>query len=171
MKGYVQIYTGDGKGKTTAAMGLALRAAGAGLKVFIAQFIKNGKYSEIKALERFFDLITIKQYGLGRFIRNTPSDKDRAMAQKGIQEIEAIMTKSHIAVMILDEINVAVKLGLISIDKMLRLLDLRPDHMELILTGRGADPALLEKADLITEMTCVRHYFSKGVPAREGIEK
>ena len=171
MKGYVQIYTGDGKGKTTAAMGLALRAAGAGLKVFIAQFIKNGKYSEIKALERFFDLITIKQYGLGRFIRNTPSDKDRAMAQKGIQEIEAIMTKSHIAVMILDEINVAVKLGLISVDKMLHLLDLRPDHMELILTGRDADPALLEKADLITEMTCVRHYFSKGVPAREGIEK
>jgi cob(I)alamin adenosyltransferase len=171
MKGYVQIYSGDGKGKTTAAMGLALRAAGAGLKVFIAQFIKSGKYSEIKALERFSDLITIKQYGLGRFIRNTPSDKDRAMAQKGIQEIEAILTKGHVAVMILDEINVAVKLGLISVDKMLHLLDLRPDHMELILTGRDADPALLEKADLITEMTCVRHYFAAGVPAREGIEK
>ena len=171
MKGYVQIYTGDGKGKTTAALGLALRAAGAGKKVFMAQFIKSGEYSEIKALERFSDLITVKQYGLGRFIKNSPSDKDRAILQKGISEIKAVMTSGDVAVVILDEINVALKLGLVKIKTLLNLMDLRPSHMELVLTGRGADPAILEKADLITEMTCVRHYFAKGVPARKGIEK
>jgi len=171
MKGYVQIYTGDGKGKTTAALGLALRAAGAGKKVFMAQFIKSGEYSEIKALERFSDLITVKQYGLGRFIKNSPSDKDRAILQKGISEIKAVMTSGDVAVVILDEINVALKLGLVKIKTLLNLMDLRPSHVELVLTGRGADPAILEKADLITEMTCVRHYFAKGVPARKGIEK
>ena len=171
MKGYVQIYTGDGKGKTTAALGLALRSAGAGFKVFMAQFIKNSDYSEIKALDRFSDLITVKQYGLGRFIKRGPSDKDRAMAQKGISEIEAIMTLGDVSMVILDEVNVALKLGLISIETLMNLMDLRPSHVELVLTGRGADPALLEKADLITEMTCVRHYFTKGVPARRGIEK
>jgi cob(I)alamin adenosyltransferase len=171
MKGYVQIYTGDGKGKTTAALGLALRAAGAGKKVFMAQFIKSGEYSEIKALERFSDLITVKQYGLGRFIKNSPSEKDRAMVQKGISEIKAVMASGDAAVIILDEINVALKLGLVKLKTLLHLMDLRPGHVELVLTGRGADPAILERADLITEMTCVRHYFAKNVPARKGIEK
>jgi cob(I)alamin adenosyltransferase len=111
MRGYVHVYTGDGKGKTTAAIGLAIRAAGAGLRVYIAQFIKMGDYSEIKALKRFSDLITIEQYGLGRFLDSKPSQRDIAVARKGVEMVKNVMASGKVDLVILEEANVAVNFG------------------------------------------------------------
>jgi len=171
MKGYVQVYTGDGKGKTTAAIGLSLRAAGAGLKVYIAQFIKMGDYSEIKALQRFSDLIDIEQFGRGRFIKGKPSDEDMEAAQNGLQKVHDVLISATHQVVILEEANVAVSCGLFSIGDILKLIELKPESVEMVITGRGADPSLIERADLVTEMKCIKHYYNKGVQARTGIEK
>ena len=171
MRGYVQVYTGDGKGKTTAAIGLSIRAAGACLKVYIAQFIKMGDYSEIKALKRFSDLITVEQFGLGRFIKGKPSQEDIEAAKAGVEKVKSLMRSSDIDIIILEEANVAVKCGLISVNEILDLISLKPENMELIITGRGAAPEVVEKADLVTEMKEIKHYFQKGVQARVGIEK
>ena len=171
MKGYIQVYTGNGKGKTTAALGLAIRAAGAGLKVFIAQFIKMGEYSEIKALKRFDDLITVEQFGTGRFIKGKPSASDIEAARKGLERIKAVFASNQHNVVIMEEANVAAKLGLLSVEDMLEIMVEKPKDVELVITGRGADPRIIEKADLVTEMKEVKHYFQKGVKARIGIEK
>jgi cob(I)alamin adenosyltransferase len=171
MKGYVQVYTGDGKGKTTAALGLALRAAGAGLKVYVCQFMKKGDYSEIKALDRYSDLITVKQFGTGKFINDKPSPEDVAAAQDALAEVKKIFSKGSYNVLIMDEANVAVHLGLLSIDDMKELILSRPENMELVVTGRNAPRELMEMADLVTEMKLIKHYFQDGVGAREGIEK
>lgn len=171
MKGYIQVYTGNGKGKTTAALGLAIRAAGAGLKVFIAQFIKMGEYSEIKALKRFKDLITVEQFGSGRFIKGTPSASDIEAARKGVEKIKAAFTSGQHNVVIMEEANVAVGLGILSVEDILKIMDEKPKDVELVITGRGADSRIIEKADLVTEMKEVKHYFQKGVKARIGIEK
>lgn len=169
-KGYVQVYTGNGKGKTTAAIGLAIRAAGYGLKVFIAQFIKGMKYSEIKALERFDDLITVKQYGRGCFIRGKPSAKDIELASMGVDELEKIIISGKYDLIILDEIIVAGYFNLIGKERILKLIELRPDNIELVLTGRKADRSIIEAADLVTEMKEIKHYYNDGVNARKGIE-
>ena len=172
MKGYVQVYTGDGKGKTTAAIGLALRAAGAGMKVFIGQFIKTGNYSEIIGLKKCFsDLITIEQFGTGGFIKSKPSSQHIRAASDGMNRVKEVMESGQYQVVICDEINVAASLGLLNVDDLLRLISSRPENIEMILTGRNADFRLIEAADLVTEMLEVKHYFSKGVKAREGIEK
>jgi cob(I)alamin adenosyltransferase len=171
MKGYIQVYTGNGKGKTTAALGLAIRAAGAGLKVFIAQFIKMGEYSEIKALKRFDDLITVEQFGTGRFIKGKPSASDIEAARKGLERIKAVFASNQHNVVIMEEANVAAKLGLLSVEDMLEIMVEKPKDVELVITGRGADSRIIEKADLVTEMKEVKHYFQKGVKARIGIEK
>ncbi|MCJ7539435.1 MAG: cob(I)yrinic acid a,c-diamide adenosyltransferase [Desulfobacterales bacterium] len=171
MKGYIQVYTGNGKGKTTAALGLAIRAAGAGLKVFIAQFIKMGEYSEIKALKRFKDLITVEQFGSGRFIKGTPSASDIEAARKGVEKIKAAFTSGQHNVVIMEEANVAAGLGILSVEDILKIMDEKPKDVELVITGRGADSRIIEKADLVTEMKEVKHYFQKGVKARIGIEK
>jgi cob(I)alamin adenosyltransferase len=171
MQGYTQVYTGNGKGKTTAAIGLSIRAAGAGLKVFIAQFIKMGDYSEIKALERFSDLITVEQFGLGRFANSKPKPEDFKAAQKGLERVKFIMGSDEYQIIILEEANVAVKHGLIKEQDLLKLIESKPDEKELVITGRGASPGVIEKADLVTEMKPVKHYFQKGVAARVGIEK
>lgn len=171
LTGYLQVYTGDGKGKTTAAIGLAVRAAGAGLKVFIAQFIKKGEYSELKALIRFSDCITVEQFGLGRFIKGTPEPEDIDAAEKGMQRIEAILAEGKHQVVVLDEANVAVSYGLIDLERLMTLIEQRPEQTEMILTGRGAAPEIIQRADLVTEMRAVKHYFENGVQARVGIEK
>jgi cob(I)alamin adenosyltransferase len=170
-RGYIQVYTGNGKGKTTAAIGLAIRAAGAGLKVFIAQFIKMGEYSEIKALRRFSDLITVEQFGLGRFTDGKPLPEDIEAAQKGLKRVKSIMASEEYKVIILEEANVAAKYGLITEQDLLKLIESKPHEKELVITGRGASPRVIENADLVTEMKPVKHYFQKGVAARVGIEK
>ena len=170
-KGYVQVYTGEGKGKTTAAIGLAIRAAGAGFKVYIAQFLKKGDTSEIKALERFSDLITVEQFGLGRFVRGKPEAEDIEAARKGLENIQKILSSGKHQMVVLDEANVAAVCGLISIDDLIVLIDQKPAHVELILTGRGAAPQIIERADLVSEVKALKHYFNNGVKARVGIEK
>lgn len=171
MQGYIQVYTGKGKGKTTAALGLAIRAAGSGLKVFFAQFNKRGDYSEIKALKRFSDLITMEQYGLGRFIDGKPSPEDIEAGQNGLKKLKTVLSKGKYQVVILDEANVAVKDGLFSVNDLLDLLSAKPDHVELVITGRNATSQIIDHADLVTEMIAVKHYYNKGVRARVGIEK
>jgi cob(I)alamin adenosyltransferase len=171
MKGYVQVYTGNGKGKTTAALGLSIRAAGAGLKVFIAQFIKMGEYSEIKALKKFSGQITVEQFGLGRFIKGNPSVEDIEAASKGLEKVKTILASGEHQVIILEEANVAVKIGLFSAQDLLDIIASKPENVELVITGRGADSRIIEKADLVTEMKEIKHYFQKGVAGRVGIEK
>jgi cob(I)alamin adenosyltransferase len=171
MKGYVQVYTGDGKGKTTAAIGLSIRAAGAGLKVYIAQFIKMGDYSEIKAFKRFSDLITVEQFGLGRFIKGKPSEEDIEVARAGIEKVKSLMASGNYDIIILEEASVVAEFGLISVNDILDMISSKPDNIELVITGRGAAPEVVEKADLVTEMKEIKHYFKTGVQARTGIEK
>ena len=170
-KGYTQVYTGNGKGKTTAAIGLAIRAAGAGLKVFIAQFIKMGDYSEIKALKRFSDLITVEQFGLGRFANRIPAPADIKAARKGLERVKSVLATDEYNIVIMEEANVAVKLGLFGVQDLLKIIINKPHDKELVITGRGASPRVIEIADLVTEMKPIKHYFQKGVPARVGIEK
>jgi cob(I)alamin adenosyltransferase len=166
----VQVYTGDGKGKTTAALGLALRAAGAGLRVFIGQFIKQGHYSEIEALERFGDRITCRQYGRGCWIRGQGSEDDAALAHRGLDEMRGIIASGDYDVVILDEALMAAGFRMLDTEELIDLIDAKPERVELVFTGRWADPRLIERADLVTEMQEVKHYYQQGVRAREGIE-
>ena len=171
MKGYVQVYTGNGRGKTTAAIGLAIRALGAGWRVFIAQFLKTGEYSEHKALARFSDLLTIKTYGRNVFIRGTPEDEDIQLAQEALKEIAESVASEQYRLVVLDEANVAIRYGLIKVEQILDLLEQSPKGIEFIITGRHADPRLVARADLVTEMQEVKHYYHQGVKARVGVEK
>jgi len=170
MQGYIQVYTGDGKGKTTAALGLALRAAGAGLKVFIAQFAKGMEYSEIKILREKLPEITIRQYGQDCFIVNKPTEKDIELARQGLKEVREIIRSGKFDVVILDEATIAVHFNLFSNDELLDVIRRKPDNLELIITGRKAHPELIKAADLVTEMLEIKHYYQNGVKARKGIE-
>ncbi len=171
MKGYVQVYTGNGKGKTTASIGLAIRAAGAGLRVFIAQFIKMGEYSEINALKRFSDLIVVKQFGKGRFIKGHPSNADIKSAKEGLIEVNKAILSGDYSVIVFEEGNVAVSLGLFKEEDLINIIKNRPDNVEIVITGRNAGKNIIEYADLVTEMKEIKHYYQKGVKARVGIEK
>lgn len=171
MKGYVQVYTGNGKGKTTAAIGLAIRAAGAGLRILFAQFVKGLKYSEIGALERYEDLITIRQYGRGCFINRAASSEDILAATSGLDAVRHAFTSGTYDVVILDEANIAMHYSLFSVDEFIAVINERGPACEVIVTGRYAPPELLELADLVTEMKEVKHYYATGVNARTGIER
>ena len=169
-QGLVQIYTGDGKGKTTASLGLSLRAAGRGLKVFIAQFAKGMYYGELKALERFAPQITLKQYGRKCFIRDEPEEEDVRLAREGWREIKLVLNKEECDLLILDELGIALHYGLISLDEVRELIRNKPEGVELVLTGRKIPGELFEQADLVTEMREIKHYYNAGVQARKGIE-
>lgn len=170
-KGYIQVYTGNGKGKTTASLGLTLRAYGAGYKVYIGQFIKSMKYSEVKALAKFSDRVIIEQFGRGCFIKNDPTEEDIRIAQDAFVKISNILMSGEYDIVILEEINVAIYFGLVSEEQVLKLLNSKPENTEVVLTGRYATEAIKERADLVTEMTEVKHYYKEGVEAREGIER
>ena len=171
MKRYVQVYTGDGKGKTTAALGLAMRAFGAGLNIYMAQFVKGMKYSEQETFKVLSDQLTVKQYGRGCFIKGNPTDEDIKAAREGLKEVRDIMLSGKYQVLILDEANIATFYNLFSVDDLLDLIKQKPDDVELIITGRRADPRIIEAADLVTEMKEIKHYYQEGVVARTGIEK
>lgn len=166
-KGFLQVYTGDGKGKTTAALGLVVRAVGAGLKVHVVQFIKSMEYSELTVLRRLG--VPVHQFGRGCFIRGKPAKEDREVASEGLRFARALMD-GDLDMLIFDEINVAVALGLLETKDVLALVRARPIGLELICTGRGAPAELLEQADLVTEMVKVTHYYDSGFTARKGIE-
>lgn len=170
MKGYIQIYTGNGKGKTTAALGLSLRAAGAGKKVFFAQFVKGQVCSEIEAVQRSLLSITIKQYGLDCFIVNTPKQEDIDRACKGFQEVSQIIVSGKYDIVVLDEASIAIYYNLFTVEELIDVLKKKPDETEIIITGRYAPIELVEMADLVTEMQEIKHYYSQGVGARVGIE-
>lgn len=171
MKGYVQVYTGNGKGKTTAALGLGLRAAGAGLRVYVAQFVKGMKYSELDILEKLSDSITIRQYGRDCFIFKKPEEEDIRAAREGLKEVKEVMCSGKYDVIVLDEANIATYYNLFSVDDLLDFIRSKPEDIELVITGRMADPMVIEEADLVTEMKEIKHYYQKGIQARDGIEK
>ena len=170
-RGLVQVYTGNGKGKTTAALGLALRAAGNRLKVLIVQFMKGTASGELEAAQRLSPFLTIIKAGREGFIFKGEVDPvDLKMAEEGFLLAKKAIEDREYDIVILDEINMAVDFGLIPLPDLLQLVDSKPVTVELVLTGRNAKPELLEKADLVTEMVERKHYYAKGVPARKGIE-
>jgi len=172
-KGYVHVYTGNGKGKTTAALGLAFRAAGHGLRTYIGQFMKGQLYGELDAARMMQPHITVEQYGRPGWVHvhNPPQEEDVQAAQEGLRKVEEAMLSGQYDIIILDEINVACYFGLVSVDDVLDVIAAKPDGVELILTGRYAPPEVIAVADLVTEMVEVKHYFQKGIRARYGIER
>ncbi len=169
-KGFVHIYTGNGKGKTTASIGLAIRAFGASRRVFIAQFAKSGESSEIKTIRERLPEITVKQYGLDHFIKDKPTAGDIYVAGIGLAEIKDVIASCEYDIVILDEINIALYYNLFAVKDVIDVILNRPSGMEVIITGRNAPEELVEIADLVTEMNEIKHYYSKGVAARKGIE-
>ena len=170
MKGYIQVYTGDGKGKTTAALGLALRAAGNGMKSYIAQFMKGTRYGEVEYIEKI-DEIVVAQFGWEDCIRKedvTEFHKERT-GEGLTAAYEAVSSKKY-DIVILDEILVAVWFGLIEESKVIEFLNWHPRDSELVLTGRNATEEIIRISDLTTEMKCIKHYYDKGVLSRKGIE-
>lgn len=169
-KGYIQVYTGNGKGKTTAAFGLALRAVGAGKKVFFAQFVKGQIYSELEAVEKYLPSITIKQYGLDCFIEKSPTEADIKAAKEGLSQVAEIIASGQYDVIVLDEANIAIYYKLFTAQELISVINKRRKNTEIIITGRYAPPELLEIAHLVTEMKEIKHYYTQGVEARKGIE-
>lgn len=170
-KGLVQVYTGDGKGKTSAAFGLALRAAGRGLKVYVIQFIKGGfDYGELHIIEKLPN-IKLATFGRGRFITDVPpSEEDAKLARQAFELATKVVNNGEYDIVVLDEINVALNLKMIGVDEVVQLIRNKPKHVELILTGRYAPLEVIKAADLVTEMREVKHPYTQGVPPRKGIE-
>jgi cob(I)alamin adenosyltransferase len=171
--GMIQVYTGNGKGKTTAALGLACRASGYGYKTFIIQFMKgNIEYGELEAAKKLAPYLTIKQMGRDCFVkRENPDPQDIKLARDALDLARKVLSGGGYDIVVLDEINVAIDFGLIKQGEVLKMMDERPSHVELILTGRYATHQIMERADLVTEMMDIKHYYQKGVQCRTGIEK
>lgn len=170
VKSLIHVYTGSGKGKTTAALGLGLRATGAEYKVHMVQFMKGRRYSEIDALEHL-PSFSVSQHGRDEFVsKENPEQIDIDLAQEGFQYAKRIMNDNTYDIIILDEINVAVDFKLIALNDVLTLMDKKPEKLELILTGRYADPEIVKKADLVTEMLEIKHPYQKGIQSRKGID-
>lgn len=169
-EGYIHVYTGNGKGKTTAALGLAVRAVGAGKNVFFAQFVKGKAYSEIEAVNKYLPDITIKQYGLGCFIVEKPTEADIKAARKGLAEVAEILKSAQYDMVVLDEATIAIYYHLFSISEFLEVLRSKRFETEVIITGRYAPEELISEAGLVTEMKEVKHYYNNGIKARKGIE-
>jgi cob(I)alamin adenosyltransferase len=171
-RGLIQVYTGNGKGKTTAALGLALRAVGHGLKVLMIQFMKGDLlYGEVETARQLSPYLTLRRVGREAFISKNKIDPlDVEKAREGFLLAKKAIEDKAYDVVILDEMNMAVDFGLVPLSDLLQLIDSKPETVELILTGRNAGPEILERADLVTEMVERKHYYREGVPAREGIE-
>ena len=169
-KGFVHVYTGNGKGKTTAAIGLTVRALCAGKSVYVGQFVKNMKYNETK-IEPLFPKLTIRQLGTGCFIFREPSQKDIDAAQEGLHICEKILKDGEYDVVVLDEITIALYFKLIDVKDVICAINNRKPSVEVIVTGRYAPQELIDMADLVTEMKEVKHYYTQGVLSRDGIDK
>ncbi|WPJ94614.1 cob(I)yrinic acid a,c-diamide adenosyltransferase [Coraliomargarita algicola] len=167
---YLQIYTGNGKGKTTAASGLVLRAVAAGWMVFFGQFIKNNPSGELRIMKERFPEVTVEQFGRGFFLRRDPEPADRQAAQDGLNRLAEVMDSGAYRMIIADEIMIALKYKLISEADVLALVERNQGQAELVFTGRYAPEALIKRADLVSEVVPVKHYMEVGAPARRGIE-
>lgn len=168
-KGYVHVYTGNGKGKTTAALGLAVRAISAGKKVFFGQFIKGMDYSELKSQE-FIPNLKIQQFGKDCFIEKDPTDADIKLAKDGLELCKEILKNGEYDIVVLDELNIAIHYNLFSLEEAIDAIENRAPHVEVIVTGRYAEDKLIEIADLVTDMKEVKHYYMKGIESRKGID-
>lgn len=168
--GYIHIYTGNGKGKTTAAFGLALRALCAGKSVYIGQFVKSMKYNEVK-VEKLFDTVKIEQLGRGCFINENPEQVDIDMAKNALAHCKELMAKGEYDMVILDEVTIAIYFKLFSVETLIEALNARSKDVEVIITGRYAPQELIAMADLVTEMQEVKHYYNAGVLSRDGIDR
>lgn len=168
--GYVHIYTGNGKGKSTAAFGLALRHLYAGGRVYIGQFVKSMQYSEC-AVETDFANIEIEQYGRDCFISRDPEPEDIALARQGLAVISDKLNSGHYSMVIFDEVMIALFYRLFDSAQLIDILKARPRDVEVVLTGRYAPQALIDYADLVTEMREIKHYYQQGVESRAGIDK
>lgn len=171
-KGYFQIYTGNGKGKTTAALGLALRATGHGLRTYIGQFMKGRPCGEHKAVYRLAPFVTIERYGTRHFVKakDMPKEEDLSAAKRGLDKAKKALLSGEYDILILDEITSAYSFHLVTLQELLQFAAAKPADLELIFTGRNAPPELIERADLVTEMKEVKHYYRRGIKARRGIE-
>ena len=171
-QGFVQIYTGNGKGKSTAAIGQAVRAAGFGLKSYIAQFMKEYPYNELFSLKHLSEWISIGQFSGDEFVykKELPGKEELAKARKGLQSAKEKMLSGEYDLIILDEAIVAIYFKLILTEELIKFIKIKPDNVELILTGRYCPEELIELADLVTEMKEVKHYYQKGITSRKGIE-
>ncbi len=171
-QGFVQIYTGNGKGKSTAAIGQAVRAAGFGLKTYIAQFMKEYPYNELISLKHLSEWITIEQFGGDEFVykKELPNEEELAKARNGLQSAREKMLSGEYDLIILDEAIVAIYFKLIRTEELIEFIKIKPQNVELILTGRYCPTELIELADLVTEMKEVKHYYQKGIKSRKGIE-
>ncbi len=174
--GYIQVYTGNGKGKTTASLGLTTRALGRGWKVLIVMFTKGGNnYGELNTFMNLAPVlkqkIKIVQAGLDRIVySNNISEEDRKVVSDGWALAKKAILNNEYQMVVLDEANIAIDLGLIELDDMIQTLKNKPDRMEIVLTGRNAKPEIIEIAHLVSEIQPVKHYWDKGISAREGIE-
>lgn len=172
-QGYIHVYTGNCKGKTTAALGLAFRAMGHGLKTYIGQFMKGQEYGELKSAQMVEPYITIEQYGKNSLIHvtNPPDPEDVIMAEAGLAACTEAMLSGNYDIVVFDEICTAHFFGLITLKEMIHVMESKPSGVELIFTGRYAPQEIMDRADLVTEMKEVKHYYNCGVPARDGIER
>lgn len=169
-KGFVHIYTGNGKGKTTAAIGLGIRATGEGLKVYMIQFMKGRRYSEIDALENIKDF-TVIQFGRDEFVsKENPEQIDIDLARKGFEHAKEIIKNGEHDLIILDEINVAVDFKLVPLKDVLKLMDEKPEKVEIVLTGRYVHPDMVKQADLVSEILEIKHPYQNGIQSRKGID-
>ncbi|VVB62156.1 ATP:corrinoid adenosyltransferase BtuR/CobO/CobP [uncultured archaeon] len=169
-KGFIHVYTGNGKGKTTAAIGLGIRAIGDGLKVIMIQFMKGRRYSEIDVLQHIKNF-TVVQFGRDEFVsKEKPEQIDIDLAQKGLLYAKDVVQKGGYDLVILDEINVAVDFNLITSTDVLELLEKKPETLELVLTGRYASPEIIKHADIVSEILEIKHPYQKGVQSRKGID-
>jgi cob(I)alamin adenosyltransferase len=170
-QGLIQVYTGDGKGKTTCALGLALRAVGQGLKVYMVQFMKGRDTGEMRAAARLAPDLTLRSFGRPGLVNlRSPAAQDLALVREALELARQVITGGDYDLVILDEINLALNFKLVDLDEVLQLLRDRPHWVEVVLTGRQAPPELIALADLVTEMRDLKHYYAAGVKARKGIE-
>lgn len=171
-KGFIQIYTGNGKGKTTAAIGQAVRATGFGLRTYFVMFMKEFPYNEVKSLQMLKEFISIVQVGKDDFVykKVPPSDAEKLKIKNALDTAKTKMLSGEYDLIVLDEILVSIYFGLLDKEEVISFVDEKPDNVELILTGRYCPQEIIDKADLVTEMKEVKHYYEKGVLARKGIE-
>jgi len=176
-RGLVHVYTGEGKGKTSAALGLALRAAGHGLHTYMGQFMKGQEYGELRAAQRLGideqgrPFLTMVQFGKPTFLHvEEASQEDVEMARAGLAAARAAMCSGQYEIVVLDEVNVALYFELLTVEEVLAFLEQKPPEVELVLTGRRVPEAIADRADYVTRMEEVKHPYAKGIEARKGIE-
>jgi cob(I)alamin adenosyltransferase len=170
-RGYVQLYIGEGKGKTTAALGLTIRAIGAGLKVAFFQFFKPPTSSEVKILKSFYPQVLYQNFHAGGFVMGNLSQELIEEIRRGWKRALEVAKKREYQVLVLDELTYALNWGIINEDELISFLQKKPTSLEVVITGRYVPQSLIDEADLVTEMKLIKHYFNCGVSARLGIEK